>query len=75
VGVDPCKCAYVGDNPVRDVEGTQSAGFGMMILIEEPATLAKEPQTSEVKPDYVIHETRELLDIFPPRKSIKIEFR
>ena len=67
VGVDPCKCAYVGDNPVRDVEGTQAARFGMMILIEEPATLAKEPPTTEVKPDYIIRETRELLDIFPPR--------
>jgi FMN phosphatase YigB (HAD superfamily) len=67
VGVDPCKCAYVGDNPVRDVEGTQSAGYGMMILIEEPATLAKEPPTTVVKPDYTIRETRELLDIFPPR--------
>jgi FMN phosphatase YigB (HAD superfamily) len=67
VGVDPCKCAYVGDNPVRDVEGTQSAGYGMMILIEEPATLAKEPPTTVVKPDYIIRETRELLDIFPPR--------
>ena len=67
VGVDPCKCAYVGDNPVRDVEGTQSAGYGMMILIEEPATLAKEPPTTVVKPDYIIHEMRDLLDIFPPR--------
>jgi len=23
IGVEPVKCAYVGDNPVRDVEGTQ----------------------------------------------------
>lgn len=67
VGVEPCKCAYVGDNPVRDVEGTQAAGFGMMILLMEPATLAKEPPNIEVKPDYTIRETRELLDIFPPR--------
>ena len=68
VGVEPCKCAYVGDNPVRDVEGTQAAGFGMTILLMEPATLAKEPPTVEVKPDYTIYETRELLDIFPPRR-------
>ena len=68
VGVEPCKCAYVGDNPVRDVEGTQAAGFGMMILMLEPATLAKEPPTGEVKPDYTIRETKELLDIFPPRR-------
>ncbi len=69
VGVVPARCAYVGDNPIRDVEGTQAAGFGMMILMMEPATLAKEPQTVEVKPDFAIHETRELLQIFPPRPS------
>jgi HAD superfamily hydrolase (TIGR01662 family) len=67
VGVEPAKCAYVGDNPVRDVEGTRAAGFGMMILMVEPATLAKEPSTVKVNPDYTIRETRELLDIFPPR--------
>lgn len=66
VGVEPCRCAYVGDNPVRDVEGTQAAGFGMMILMMEPATLAKEQPTVEVKPDYTIYETSELLHIFPP---------
>jgi HAD superfamily hydrolase (TIGR01662 family) len=68
VGVEPSKCAYVGDNPVRDVEGTQAAGFGMMILMLEPATLAKERPTGEVKPDYTIRRTKELLDIFPPRR-------
>lgn len=67
VGVEPARCAYVGDNPVRDVEGTQRAGFGMMIILLEPATLAKEPPTGEVKPDCVIRQTSELLDIFPPR--------
>jgi len=65
VGVEPSRCAYFGDNPVRDVEGTRAAGYGMMILIEEPATLAKEPPTFEVKPDFTVKETRQLLDIFP----------
>jgi HAD superfamily hydrolase (TIGR01662 family) len=69
VGVEPAKCVYVGDNPVRDVEGTQAAGFGMMILMMEPATLAKEPPNIEVKPDFTIHEMSELLDIFPPREA------
>lgn len=69
IGVEPAKCAYVGDNPVRDVEGTQAAGFGLMILFEEPDTLAKEPPTGIVKPDYTIKETIQLLDIFPPRNS------
>jgi HAD superfamily hydrolase (TIGR01662 family) len=68
LGVEPAKCVYVGDNPVRDVEGTRAAGYGMMILFEEPATLAKEPPTGDHKPDFTIKETRELLDIFPPRK-------
>ena len=67
IGVEPAKCAYLGDNPVRDVEGTRAAGFGMMILFDEPATLAKEPPTGEHTPDYTIKEIRDLLDIFPPR--------
>jgi putative hydrolase of the HAD superfamily len=67
IGVEPAKCVYLGDNPIRDVEGTQAAGYGMMILFEEPATLAKEPQTSNFKPDYIIKEISQLLDIFPPR--------
>lgn len=65
VGVDPAKCAYVGDHPVTDVKGTQAAGYGMMILMMEPATLAKHPLTAELKPDCTIHTMSELLDIFP----------
>lgn len=67
MGVAPEKCAYVGDNPIRDVEGTNAAGFGMMILFEEPATLEKEPQSGICAPDYRIQETSQLLDIFPAR--------
>jgi HAD superfamily hydrolase (TIGR01509 family) len=68
IGVEPAKCAYVGDNPVRDVEGTRAAGYGMFILFFEPATQAKEPPTGEVKPDFTISEMKDLLDIFPPRR-------
>ena len=66
IGVEPSRCVYVGDNPVRDVEGCREAGFGMMILFMEPATLAKEPPTGDHKADYMIHACSELLDIFPP---------
>lgn len=72
VGVEPAHCAYVGDNPVRDVEGTRQAGFGMMVLMLEPATLAKEPPGREYpKPDHTIREMRELLDIFPQRVRVR----
>ncbi len=69
VGVSPEQCVYVGDNPVRDVEGAQAAGYGMSIIIIEPATLKKEPPTGEHKPDYFINELSELLDIFPDRNA------
>ena len=68
IGVEPAKCVYVGDNPVRDVEGTRLASYGMFILFFEPAPLAKEPPTGEVEPDYTIREMKDLLDIFPPRQ-------
>jgi len=70
IGVEPAKCVYVGDNPVRDVEGTRAAGYGMMILILEPETLKKEPPKGEVKPDYTIREIKDLLDIFPERVRV-----
>ena len=66
IGTDPKNCVYVGDNPVRDVEGAQAAGYGMMILLHEPATLKKEPPTDAHKPDKTIKALSELLDIFPP---------
>jgi len=65
IGVEPEHCVYVGDNPVRDVEGAHKAGYGMMILLHEPATLKKEPPTDAYKPDVTIQTLSELLDIFP----------
>ena len=67
VGVEPAGCAYVGDNPVRDVEGCRAAGFGMMIILHEPDTLKKETPTGEFRPDATITSMSELLEIFPPR--------
>ena len=65
IGVEPRKCVYVGDNPVRDVEGSQAAGYGMMILLHEPDTLRKEPPIEAFKPDHTIHNLTELLALFP----------
>ena len=68
VNIEPKNCAYVGDNPVRDVEGTQKAGFAMTVILIEPDTLKKEPPREDIKPDYMIETCTQLLDIFPPRK-------
>ena len=65
--VDPVRCVYVGDNPSRDVVGTRKAGFGMIIILMEPDELEKDPPTGENKPDLIIHEFSELLNIFPAR--------
>jgi FMN phosphatase YigB (HAD superfamily) len=69
VGVDPAKCVYVGDNPIRDVVGTRKAGFGMVIILLDPEKEAKEPPEGENMPDRIIHECSDLLDIFLPRTS------
>lgn len=63
---EPASCAYVGDNPIRDVQGTRDAGFGMMIRIDEPDTIKKEPQEIKLHPDYTIESISELLKIFKP---------
>jgi putative hydrolase of the HAD superfamily len=69
LGVDPARSVYVGDNPSRDILGTRLAGFWGTILLMEPDTLKKEPSTGEAEPELVIHELRELLDLFPGRNG------
>jgi len=67
-GVDPCRCVYVGDNLNRDVTGTRAAGFGMVIIMISPQDLTAATITHENRPDKIIHQFRQLLDIFPDRK-------
>lgn len=63
--VAPAHCAYVGDNPKRDVVGTRQAGFGMVVIIMPREKLAQEPPAGEYQPDVIIHSFGELLDVFP----------
>ena len=67
IGSVPERCAYVGDNPVRDVEGAVNAGYGIMILYEDAGTADREGKLPTVQPDYRIRAIGELLDLFPPR--------
>ncbi len=68
IGVPPERCVYVGDNPARDVEGTRKAGFGMVIILMSREEFEKEPPSSENRPDVVIHEFKQLLDVFPAKQ-------
>lgn len=65
-GVQPVRCAYVGDNFNRDVEGTRKAGFGMIIIMPD-AKERDEPIPEENKPDLVIQKLSDLLEHFPKR--------
>lgn len=60
-------CAYVGDNPVRDVEGAVNSGFGSMILYEDAGTADREGKLPTVQPNYRIKCIGDLLDLFPER--------
>ncbi len=64
LGVDPEKCAYVGDRPSRDILGSKQAGFALAILINDDGAEVPEPLEPYPDPDYIIHSLTELLDIF-----------
>lgn len=66
IGKPAESCAYIGDNPIRDVEGTKAAGWAMMIRIDEPDTIKNEPQDVTCRADRTITEISQLLEIFPP---------
>jgi putative hydrolase of the HAD superfamily len=67
MNVSPAQCAYVGDNPSRDISGAREAGFGKVIILLEGATLSKEAPTGRFRPDGFIRECFDLLNFFPPR--------
>ena len=63
MGVNPARCAYVGDRPSRDVLGAKKAGFAMSVLICDDLVEVKEPIDEYPTPDYTIQSLTELLDI------------
>lgn len=67
IGVEPGRCAYVGDNPRRDVDGTFAAGYGLMIRIEDLDNPSKEAPSEGHRPDHIIHTIPAMLDYFPDK--------
>ena len=68
IGSAPETCAYVGDNPVRDVEGALDAGCGCMVLFEDAGTADREGKAPTKQPDCRIRSIPELLELFPDRR-------
>ena len=68
--VAPERCAYIGDNLKRDVEGTRMAGFGMFILYTTPQKLARERISDDNRPDAVIFDFAELKELFPKAPAV-----
>jgi putative hydrolase of the HAD superfamily len=64
-GVESAQCIYVGDTISRDIIGSKKADFGLSILI--PSFLTKKNdsllKSKKIKPDIVIHNLKELLNI------------
>jgi FMN phosphatase YigB (HAD superfamily)/sugar phosphate isomerase/epimerase len=73
MGVDPSKCAYIGDQPKRDVAAAQKAGFAKSIIIRHELKKKKETSVDDplLVPDHKIINLKELLDIFPEREPVK----
>ena len=68
MGIEPAKCAYIGDLPHRDVAAARQAGFSKTILIHHRSRRQTTPVADyRLKPDHDIRYLTELLDIFPAR--------
>lgn len=59
MGVNPLKCAFIGDDIKRDVPAATKAGMYPILIVNEEY---EQPQSDEDLT--VIHELKELLDIF-----------
>jgi HAD superfamily hydrolase (TIGR01549 family) len=71
-GVEPANSVYIGDNVERDVTGARDAGFGMVVIMISPEDLARETITDGNRPDVIIHQFTQLLEIFPGRKQVNL---
>jgi|WetSurMetagenome_2_1015567.scaffolds.fasta_scaffold21630_1 putative hydrolase of the HAD superfamily len=67
MGVPPEHCAYIGDQPGRDVAAARGAGFGRTIIRRDPEKKAALSSDPALTPDFYIDTLRELLDLFPAR--------
>lgn len=63
LGLAPGQCASVADNLDRDLTGAKAAGIGANILFISPEKLAKKTVTDENRPDCIVHNFLDILDL------------
>lgn len=66
LGVDIGDCVSVADNVKRDLPGAIEAGIGANILFDSPEKKHPLTFTEETRPDAVVKDFREILDLLPP---------
>jgi putative hydrolase of the HAD superfamily len=62
--LDPAQYAYIGNKIANDIAGAHKAGYGMAILVAPGSSPLAAEQARSDKPDLIIHELVNLLDIF-----------
>ena len=67
IGVAPEFCASIADNVKRDIPGAKKAGIGYHIIFDSPEKKHPVVFTEENRPDAVVSDFREILNLLPPR--------
>lgn len=67
MNIQPEHCAYIGDQPHRDVAAARKAGFSKAVILRDPIFPERSlPPDDSLSPDHYIDNLKELFDIFPP---------
>ncbi len=66
MGVELCECVSVADNVKRDIPGAKKAGVGCNIIFSSPEKKHPVEYTEENRPDAVVEDFREILNLLPP---------
>jgi sugar phosphate isomerase/epimerase len=67
MGVEPGRCAYIGNLPDRDVASARRAGFKQTVILRDPNKPQDPIADPTLLPDHTIVALKELLAIFPAR--------